>query len=31
MEIEVYKKPNSIDCIRCGECVKSCPTNASSI
>ncbi|MDU3803561.1 4Fe-4S binding protein [Paraclostridium bifermentans] len=28
MDIEVYKKPNSIDCIRCGECVKSCPTNA---
>ncbi|RDY23349.1 4Fe-4S binding protein [Romboutsia maritimum] len=26
MNIEVYKKPNTIDCIRCGECVKACPT-----
>lgn len=28
MDIEVYKNPNSLECIRCGECVKVCPTNA---
>lgn len=28
MNIEVYKKPNSMECIRCGECVGACPTKA---
>lgn len=28
MDIAVYKKPNSLECIRCGDCIKSCPTNA---
>jgi len=28
MNIEVYKKPNSTECIRCGECIKGCPTKA---
>ena len=26
--IPVYEKPNSVDCIRCGKCVKACPTGA---
>lgn len=28
MDIEVYKKPNSLECIRCGECKKACPNKA---
>ncbi|MBU5486104.1 4Fe-4S binding protein [Clostridium sp. MSJ-11] len=28
MSIEVYKNPNSCECIRCGECVKICPTKS---
>lgn len=28
MNIEVYKIPNSSECIRCGKCIKSCPNNA---
>lgn len=28
MNIEVYKKPNSLECIRCGECAKECKQNA---
>ncbi len=28
MNIEVYKRPNSIECIRCGECINSCPRGA---
>ncbi len=28
MDIKVYEKPNSFECIRCGECIKSCPHNA---
>lgn len=30
MNIEVHKNPNSPECIRCGECVKSCPTKSLS-
>jgi polyferredoxin len=28
MDIEPYKTPNSIECIRCGKCKKKCPANA---
>jgi polyferredoxin len=28
LDIEVYKNPNSLECIRCGECVDACPTKA---
>lgn len=28
MDIDVYKNLNSLECIRCGECIKGCPTNA---
>ncbi|MFV0517617.1 MAG: 4Fe-4S binding protein [Aminipila sp.] len=28
MDIEVYKKPNSPECIRCGKCKTACPHNA---
>lgn len=28
MNIKAYENPNSIECIRCGECIKSCPKKA---
>ncbi|MBF8982452.1 4Fe-4S binding protein [Lutibacter sp. B2] len=28
LDVEVYKKPNSLECIRCGECISICPQNA---
>ncbi|KLU65301.1 putative electron transport protein YccM [Desulfosporosinus acididurans] len=31
MGVEVYKKPNSPECIRCGECKSSCPQGAIKV
>lgn len=31
MQVDVYKNPNSLECIRCGECISSCPQNAIEI
>ena len=31
MDIKVWQKPNSIDCIRCGDCIKICPEEAISV
>ena len=28
MNIPVWEKPNSIECIRCGKCRAACPTGA---
>lgn len=28
MDIQVYKNPNSLECIRCGECKTACPSKA---
>lgn len=28
MNIQIYKNPNSIECIRCGDCIKTCPTQS---
>lgn len=28
MDIEVCRNPNSAECIRCGDCMKACPTKA---
>ena len=28
MKVDPTEKPNSAECIRCGECVKVCPKNA---
>lgn len=28
LDIDVYKNPNSLECIRCGECISNCPNNA---
>jgi polyferredoxin len=28
MDIEPYKTPNHMECIRCGKCRKNCPTKA---
>lgn len=25
MDIKVYESPNSLECIRCGDCIKACP------
>lgn len=30
MDIPVWEKPNSMDCIRCGECKRQCPQGAIS-
>lgn len=28
MDVDVTKTPNHTECIRCGMCVRACPTNA---
>lgn len=28
MNVKVYENPNSIECIRCGDCIKNCPKKA---
>ena len=28
LNIKVYENPNSMDCIRCGKCIESCPVKA---
>ena len=28
LDIPVWEKPNSFDCIRCGDCKAACPTGA---
>lgn len=28
MDIPVYEKPNAMECIRCGKCIKACPHGA---
>ena len=30
MDVQIFKTPESVDCIRCGECIKACPTSALS-
>ncbi|MCK4420610.1 4Fe-4S binding protein [candidate division WOR-3 bacterium] len=30
MDIEIFKNPDSLDCIRCGRCIKDCPQDALS-
>ncbi|WP_125152154.1 4Fe-4S binding protein [Clostridium rectalis] len=30
LNIEVYKTPNNLECIRCGQCIDSCPEKAIS-
>lgn len=28
LDIDVHKNPNSLECIRCGECISNCPSDA---
>ena len=28
MDIPVWKRPNSVDCVRCGKCIDACPEGA---
>lgn len=30
MDIKVYENPNSLECIRCGDCIKACPKSCIS-
>ena len=31
MDVDITKKPRSLECIHCGECMKRCPTNAITV
>ena len=31
LDIEVHTKPNSMECIRCGQCIAACPRNAINV
>ena len=31
MNVAIYKTPNSVECIRCGKCIKGCPNKAIKI
>ena len=28
MDVDITKNPNHAECIRCGMCIKACPTDA---
>ena len=28
MDVDITKTPNHTECIRCGVCIKACPTDA---
>lgn len=31
MDVKIYENPRSMECIRCGECIKNCPQNAIGV
>lgn len=28
MDVDITKSPNDTECIRCGKCIRACPTEA---